>query len=292
MTVMDERDEEGSAQAAQGGSPSYWKRLLAEKPDRHIELFLTFAITFFAAVQWITSCQNNKSTTAQTGQLITAANINAQAAQQIADASKRNATAAETFSTTAGLINGQMEAAVAKLNLQAGKLGESVRQASRLASDTEKANENVLNSDRPWVGIGFDVDGFEAGKTPTYRLTFLNSGKRPAKLTITEGISTSTDFGNSPSYLPSRLAPSTVLLVPGQQAGSAWKDISNFNPMTKEQFDSLQSGLIRLLIYGNVEYTDLKTGTQHWTHICLRYTPKTMPIANGFSNCSNYNDAQ
>jgi hypothetical protein len=105
--------------------------------DRFIELALAFSITFFAAGQWITSCQNNKSTTSQTGQLITAAKINACAAQKIADASERNAAAAESFSESASHINEGVGNAVGKLQLQVDQVRRSA-DVAKTASETAK----------------------------------------------------------------------------------------------------------------------------------------------------------
>ena len=56
---VESRDGTQAAQVVGDMPQTYWKRLLEEKPDRHIELLLTFAITFFAAVQWITLHNNN-----------------------------------------------------------------------------------------------------------------------------------------------------------------------------------------------------------------------------------------
>jgi hypothetical protein len=146
-----------SDEVVEGPIKRRWKEFSGANVDRHIELILAFAITFFAAGQWITSCQNNSSTSNQTAQLINAANINSGAAEKIAAASQRNATAAEGFATTAGKINSQMVDTVKKLNLQAGRLEESAKQTARLATDTEIANkQNVALfklRNRPWVGV-------------------------------------------------------------------------------------------------------------------------------------------
>jgi hypothetical protein len=96
--------QDKSNQVIGGAKKNYWKRLLEEKPDRHIELILAFAITFFAAAQWITSCSNNASTNKQVAQLLTAAD--------------RVDDAAESFSISASHINDGMEKAVQNLAKQ------------------------------------------------------------------------------------------------------------------------------------------------------------------------------
>ena len=73
----------------------------------------------------------NRSTTEQIQELIEAANIQGEAAK--------------SFAGSAGKINDGIGQAVDKLNLQAGA-------ANRLAHDTETANKNVLEADRPWMG--------------------------------------------------------------------------------------------------------------------------------------------
>jgi hypothetical protein len=77
-----------------------------------------------------------------------------------------------------------MDDEVAKLNLQATELSESVQQASRLAAATERANANVVVADRPWIGGHIEVTNFDVGKIPTIAAVFTNSGKRPARIDI------------------------------------------------------------------------------------------------------------
>ena len=143
--VIPENKEDGSnTESLHKNEPPYvkegwfkgrWKAFMDAGIDRLTELFLAFAITFFAAAQWITSCQNNASTTRQTGQLIRAANINACAAQKIASASERNAEAAESFSATSGLINGGIGDAVKKLKSQADATKEALYISQRAYVD-------------------------------------------------------------------------------------------------------------------------------------------------------------
>jgi hypothetical protein len=65
--------------------------------------------------------------------------------------------------------------------------GEAKKQADqigRLATDTETANTNIVNSDRPWMGSYLTVGSFAAGETPSFTITFVNSGKSPARVII------------------------------------------------------------------------------------------------------------
>jgi len=109
---------------------SWWKDISA---DRAIELFLSCAIAFFAAGQLINSCTSSK----QTDQLIRAAWLNSLAAQDIADASQKNATAAEHFSISASSINGGISDAVGQLkpaSRRDSRLGENQQGCSRFCS--------------------------------------------------------------------------------------------------------------------------------------------------------------
>lgn len=125
---------------------NYWKHLLAEKPDRHIELLLTFAICFFAAVQLVITLSNNASTSRQS--------------QHLLDAANRADDAADGFSSSAANISRGVSDAVGKLNLQAQSLKDSATQAARLAADTEVANrlakaalESQSSTNRPILEI-------------------------------------------------------------------------------------------------------------------------------------------
>jgi hypothetical protein len=108
------------AQQEDATKPKSWvRRLFGIDPDRQVELAMAFAITFFAAASWITSCQDSASSTAQTNKLITAANQQAVAAQQ--------------FATSADKINSGVADAVTKLDAQA-KAIEASRKSSELTS--------------------------------------------------------------------------------------------------------------------------------------------------------------
>jgi hypothetical protein len=127
---------------------------------------------------------------------------------------RRNTEASEKFASGTESINHGISSAVTELGAQAVKMDASVTQASRLAADTEVANDNAMQADRPWFGAMESVDGFEVGKTPIATVVFQNSGRRPAKVTITE--STSRWFKDFPANPPYTLdtTPSTTIVVP------------------------------------------------------------------------------
>jgi hypothetical protein len=114
----------------------------------HMTVVVSVIIAIIAFLQWNVYRQQKeimKSSGQQTQKLIDAAEIQADAAK--------------SFANSANNINTGIGTAVDKLNLQAHKLGEGVTQTARLASATEKANDNVINSDRPWIGFTInDID--------------------------------------------------------------------------------------------------------------------------------------
>jgi hypothetical protein len=226
----------------------------------------------------------------QTDQLIKAANINACAADQIAAASKRNATAAELFSKSSADISKSMNVAVVKLNLQAGALRDSVQQASRLAEATEKANRLASDADRPWIGAALEVIDWEAGKSPRFVLTFTNSGRRPA---IVDRIASHGSFYASYPVNPEadysvQGSYSTSLVVPGANQRADGRTVG---PISKEQLDAANEGIVTYFAFAEVQYRDVRDNKRHWLHVCYRYDPKAgKEFLSGFRECHEYND--
>jgi hypothetical protein len=238
---------------------------------------LAFAITFFAAAQWITSCVNNSSTSKQVDHMITAAD--------------RMDDAADSFSTNSGEISRGVRDAVDKLNLQAGSLSDSAAQASRLADNTETANQNVIEADRPWIGGYITVTDFSLGKKPNVTIVFVNSRKRPARLDLTAMKEEMREvFPKNPDadYIFDTVQ-STSVIVPGQTA--VLHQI--LGEVIQSDLDMLNGGKFTFFIFAKAEYRDLRTNQRHWTHICIRYIPKlTSDTNSGFGNCEKYNDAE
>jgi hypothetical protein len=210
------------------------------------------------------------------------------AAEKEACAAQRNADAASSFSESAAKINTGIGEAVEKLKIQA-----AANQTLAIAANT--ANMNTLEADRPWMGAYFSVDGFAAGKTPTYTVTFVNSGKRPAIVNLTQTLAGPFDFGANPTYKPYDTTPSTGFAVPGQATVASWRDDGQLmNPISDEIMKALNSEPTPLpfRVYAKIEYTDIRTRAKYWTHVCWRYTPSHTAVNNGFSSCAEYNDAK
>jgi hypothetical protein len=208
-----------------------------------------------------------------------------EAAEKSAAAAERNADAAKSFSDSAAKINTGIIEAVDRLKIQA-----AANQNLALAANT--ANLNTLEADRPWMGAYFTTDGFAAGKTPTYTINFVNSGKRPARVTLTQTLATLSDLKSNPIYLAYDTTPSTSFIVPGQTVTASWRGNSQSDPISDELMKALDSSSIPFRIYAKIEYTDVRTHAQYWTHVCWRYTPSHTATTAGFSNCTEYNDAR
>jgi hypothetical protein len=227
----------------------------------------TGAVTFQL---WMAK-ENNKSTSGQIEKLIGAANIQANAATNFAD--------------SASHINLGIERAVDKLNLQATA-------TTRLSRDSEIANNNFLEADRPWMAAFVSVTNFDIGKKPTFAITFANTGKRPARVDLTA------TRENWYAQFPSRpdqeyiydTTPSTSFIVPGQSSAS----ISALpEPLSQPEIAAAIAGHITYFVFGKVEYRDTRTNQSYWTHVCLRYMPNMKSDTdNGFRNCAQYNDAK
>ena len=282
QTQQEEHPKSSSTLKNESSSPtkSRFQEFRDAGVDRHIELILAFAIAFFAAAQWITSCNNNASTSTQVNSLIVSAD-------RIDDA-------ADSFSRSASGINGGVTDAVNKLNLQAGALNQSVAQASRLAAATEVPNAHALDFDRPWIGVTLTPQDFPDGKPPTIAMDVINSGRRPAKITLTvAGADAMDKFPTRPPPYNIRdprivKSPSTTLLVPNLHS----ETVLYVSPtaVDKDHLSAYDSGSLTFFAYANIEYEDVVTHKKHWTHACIRYFPNSIEAKPGFYQCSEYND--
>jgi hypothetical protein len=260
----------GTKDSKQSASEAQRETLDAIKKGERIALIIAAIVAVGTIGQWITTSCNNASTSAQTEKLIKASH---------------------DFAVSAESINGGIDRAVSKLNLQAGALNNSVQQASRLADDTEAANQNVVEADRPWMGAYINVTNFSVGKKPNITANFLNSGKRPARLdlsAITEEAREMFPKNPDAEYIFDT-TPSRSVIVPGQTSTMS----QTLAEVTQANLDSLNDGKFTYFIFAKVEYRDLRTSQRHWTHICMRYMPKMKSDTdNGFRNCEEYNDAK
>jgi hypothetical protein len=176
---------------------------------------------------------------------------------------------------------------------QAAEMRDSVRQASRLASATEKANANMVAADRPWIGGHIEVTNFELGKRPTVSTVFTNSGKRPAKVDVSferSGFYSIFPF-NPDSQFISNEGASTNILVPGQPTSMT----STSEGVLRQADLDLASGMYPFQTYfafAKIEDRDLQTNESHFTHVCIYYISRLKTSSDpGFRNCHPYNEA-
>lgn len=258
-----------------------------KNPDRWMTI-LTAIIAVSTLANVIVYWRESESAAKQTQNLIDAANIQSSAAS-------KNAGAADRFADSASIQATAAKNAAQAMADQVKKLQAGVAQTSRLANATEVANTNALEADRPWVGIFLSVKDFEVGKTPTYTVTFLNTGKRPAKIALTQTLSVAADHGENPLYAPYDSTPSGGVVVPGQTTVASWTDARDreMQPISDARMKLFTSAIAALpfRVYARVEYSDLRTNYKYWTHSCWRYVP-AMQNNSGFVNCSEYNDAK
>jgi hypothetical protein len=186
-----------------------------------------------------------------------------------------------------------MDNEVGKLNLQANALRESANQTSRLATATETANAHSIEFDRPWIGITILPQDFPNGKPPTFNIQVINSGRRPALVTLdasgTQALPTFPVGSPFPANDPRiAVSPSTELLVPGAHSES----VINVSPaaVDADHLAAYDSGALSFFAFVDVEYEDVVTRTKHWTHHCIRYFPAVLDTKAGFYNCTVYND--
>ena len=242
-----------------------------------VQAIVSFGLLTVGLSQIAISCSSSH----QADQLITAAN-------QIQ-------ISADSFSKSAGGINAGVSTAVGKLNDQATQLGKNVTQTGRLATDTEKANDNVVEADRPWMGGSFAISSFASGQKPTWTISFTNSGKRPARVTlmVTRAMPLAGKFPDDPERLYFfDTTPSTNFVVPGQVVSAIESSATTISP---EDWKLYATPGITFYIFSKIEYTDPRTNKQYWTHYCLRFVPRmnaSTDAMGGFRNCTEYNDAK
>jgi hypothetical protein len=139
-----------------------------------------------SVLTWLTVSRSSKQTSKQVGKLIDAANIQACAAQKIADASDRNAEAAKSFSTTADKIRGETARAVGELKRAANDSETAMKENSRNAQNVLNTSIEASKLDqRAWFGISdFEILQYDPNDTTKpfrMQIVFRNSGKTPAR---------------------------------------------------------------------------------------------------------------
>jgi uncharacterized phage infection (PIP) family protein YhgE len=206
------------------------------------------------------------------------------------------------------LLADRAEAQAEASQQQASDADALAAQSNRLADAAEKANASVLSSDRPWMAVHAYV-GLEAGTAATVTVSALNSGRRPGKLTaFTADGGFYSGFPDTPTYTDENSA-SEGILVPGDSSAIQFTIPADVvtailagtasTPTTAPAAATPAAGAgavsapqAQYYIYADVEYTDVASGTEHTSHACWVYEPKTATSAGGFVLASAYNEAK
>jgi hypothetical protein len=189
---------------------------------------------------------------------------------------------------------GEFERNMRQLIHQTASQAASANASAETAKAAETANINALNSERPWMGATLEVQDFEVAKIPTFTVTFYNTGKSPAKVSLTQTLSVARDEGDHPQYRAYDTTPSISLVVPGQPDIASWKGDTDplMNPISAGLIAALTSKAVPFRVYAKIEYSDMRTNAKYWTHVCWRYLPTMTQLNKGFVNCPNYIDAK
>jgi hypothetical protein len=176
--------------------------------------------------------------------------------------------------------------------LQWGQMKRATEIAQTANADAwalaDRANKTAIDAERPWVGMNIAILDWEIGKNPKAVVEFTNSGRRPARATLVEF--DKGDFKvfpqNPPYHKYSTDVKSVVLILPNSFATNS----QPLDPLTQERMNALGSRQITLFVYANIEYEDILTQTEHWTHGCWQFLPGFQNTSGGFVNCATYND--
>ena len=163
-----------------------------------------------------------------------------------------------------------------------------MRKANRIAN---QAIRNAVDAERPWVGISFSTYNWADPKSPTASATvyFSNSGRRPARATLVQF--GKGDFVNLPDNPPYQSYTTDVhsiaLILPNAAPVSNTEAIPQ---LTLDRLQTLNRNRQIFFIYASIQYEDVLTHAQHWTHGCIQFLPGFTNAGAGFVNCAMYNE--
>jgi hypothetical protein len=247
-----------------------------------VMLLLTLVIAGTGIVGILLVIQGGEDTT----NIAEAAKSQACSARKIAEASERNATAAEGFAASAGGIKTGIDGAVLKLQAQADKMEDARKSSERNSTNALQATiDNFHQDQRAWVGIE-SIDAFNLAPTDSFKIVFRtrNSGRTPAlkmhSLAILHSLPGSEKFAPDIGATPGDAINSNSTDAPN---GTGYIPTPSY-PLTQKQIDAIKSGVFRLYAYGRIDYTDIY-GRPHTTTFCRVILP-----SNEAEGCETYND--
>jgi hypothetical protein len=260
-----------------GGRRNYWRELLREGPDRHIELMLTIAIATFALFQLVITCSNNSSTTQQVNRLISTAD-------RIDDA-------ADSFSGSARHINDGVENAVKKLGQQATNI-EAARKTSEdnAKSALDAAIRQANLDERAWVGFVNPFLTLEKSSPLKIGTHVTILGKSPAvQIIVSQGnIFAPVEHelrAEDIKFIPPTIPQGTGF--PGSTFPIQETSASSGNQEVSAGIDAVVAKTNVIYYFGRVDYMDI-FGKPHWTDFC--YVIPSVSI-NDSHPCAIFNDS-
>ncbi len=157
--------------------------------------------------------------------------------------------------------------------------------ANRLADEANRANQNGVMAERPWIGLQ-EIQFGQVGSIQVINLLFANSGQRPGRVFSSEvQAGYFAKFPDNPKYNRMYNEPSTTLVLPRTQMSLPLEmPVAEFAAIDRVPGKTF-------FVYAHVEYEDVRTHERHWTHYCTRHSPTTAHGHNGFVECRTYNDA-
>jgi len=251
--------------------------------DRHIELILAFAIAFFAALQWLTSCQNNASTSRQVSNLITAAD-------RIDDAS-------DSFSRSAAGINSGVNNAVGKLGVQAQKMEESRKSSEAQAQKPLQATiDNFHLEQKSWAKYEvYWPNNLVVNAIPTVGVKITNTGKIPMLSAFvaghieviqdTQAAALANGNHRADGLFHSFVFPNDSFPFSANLHDEKSGQIRGF---TDSEARALREGRSYIAIFGFITYRD-QIGS-HWLRFCDWHNYVPYSVSNA-SNCVSMNKA-
>jgi hypothetical protein len=166
----------------------------------------------------------------------------------------------------------------------------AVDAAGRSAAAAEQSNANAVASERPWVGIVFGIQEFEKGKNPRFAVQYLNTGRRPAKVTAARARPyTYRVFPEHPFYPqePSNIASAAIIVPNGSLIHNdplpfpSDTELAELRKFPREK---------TYYLYAAIDYEDVLTHAKYWTHGCLQFYPEYGGPFGSWINCPFYNE--
>lgn len=242
---------------------------------------------------WLTVSRSSEQTSKQVGDLIRAANIQACAAQKIADASERNAAAAEKFALSADIQATAARDAAGAMANQVTKLQQSIRQNG----------EQFQIEQRPYVWTSERAEPSDVhiakGEKMRINVYWVNYGHSPAlreaslaQIFIGPDAMEKADrwfagLGDKPLPPPPDGLLKERVIPPGISSDKGFGGVSTFtsdHELTEPEVNYILSTDKPLAIITRVVYYDAY-GNRYWDDICLsRFRSGAIP------HCDRHNE--